>query len=319
VSGWTGTVVESFGRRVVVQQQAGDGERVQCSLRGKKLDVVVGDEVRVERPEGADEWTVEARLPRRNVLARSDSRGQPESLVANVDQLAVVIAPRPACEPAMVDRYVAGAAFSGIDALLIVNTADLLAEAGTSADSMTAAAAAELERLVADWRKGGLRSYYVSARRRDGLDALIDGALRGRRTLFAGQSGVGKSSLLNALVGEDCRRTRELSDATGEGRHTSVSSAIFAARDWSGELADSPGVRDYAPQLVPPGQVQSGFREIALAAADCRFLDCLHLREPQCAVTAAVAAGRIDARRYESYRRLVHLMRELAERRGPRR
>lgn len=318
MSGWTGTVVESFGRRVVVRQQAGDGGRVQCSLRGKKLDVVVGDEVRVEQPGGADEWTVEARLPRRNVLARSDSRGLPESIVANVDQLAVVVAPRPACDPAMVDRYVAGAAFSGLDALLIVNKAELLAEAGTSADSVAASAAAELERLVGDWRRAGLQSFYVSARRRDGLDALIDGALRGRRTLLAGQSGVGKSSLLNALVGEDCRRTRALSDATGEGRHTSVSSAIFTA-PWGGELADSPGVRDYAPQLVPTGQVQAGFREIAHAAAGCRFLDCLHLREPQCAVVAAVGTGTIDPRRYESYRRLLHLMRELAERRGPRR
>jgi ribosome biogenesis GTPase len=153
----------------------------------------------------------------------------------------------------------------------------------------------------------------VSARSGAGLQGLVE-RLTGRRSLLAGQSGVGKSSLLNALAGEAVRAIGGLSQGSGEGRHTTVSSAILRT-PW-GEIADSPGVRDYAPPVVPLKDVQLGFDEIASLARECRFLDCLHLREPQCAVQAAVESGAIDPRRYESYRRLLNLTRQLDEKRG---
>lgn len=296
--GNTGCVVESYGRRVLVERP--DGERTPCKLKRKNLDLVAGDDVRIELAAGDDEWTVAERLPRRNVLCRSDSRGRTESLAANLDQLGVVVAPRPACDPFMVDRYVAGARFAGIDALLIVNKQDLPAETGDLG-------------FVEAFRSAGLPVVQVSARTGAGLQELIE-RLRGRRSLLAGQSGVGKSSLLNALAGEAVRATGHLSQGSGEGRHTTVSSMILRT-PW-GEIADSPGVRDYAPPVVPLKDVQLGFAEIATRAHECRFLDCLHVREPQCAVQAAVEAGGIDARRYESYRRLLNLTRQLDERRG---
>jgi ribosome biogenesis GTPase len=125
---------------------------------------------------------------------------------------------------------------------------------------------------------------------------------------------VGKSSLTNALCGDVQRATSDLSAGTGEGRHTTVASAIVRL-PW-GELADSPGVRDYAPPVVEAKNVQSGYIEVAAYAGGCRFLDCLHLREPQCAVQAAANAGEIDPRRLESYRRLLNLTRQLDEKRG---
>lgn len=294
----TGCVVESYGRRVVVERAG--GAQVTCKLKRRGLDLVAGDEVRIDFSPGDDEWTVTERLPRRNVLCRSDSRGRSESLAANLDQLGVVVAPRPACDPFIVDRYLAGALYGGIASLLIVNKQDLPAEAGDLS-------------FIEPYRALGLPVVAVSAHTRTGLDALI-GQLSGRRSLLAGQSGVGKSSLLNALAGEAVRATGRLSEGSGEGRHTTVSSAILRT-PW-GEIADSPGVRDYAPPVVPLREVQLGFVEIAARAHECRFLDCLHLREPQCAVQAAVQAGAIDSRRFESYRRLLNLTRQLDERRG---
>jgi len=294
----TGCVVESYGRRVVVAGRASGS--VACKLRRRDLDLVAGDEVRIAVAPGDDEWSVVERLPRRNVFCRSDSRGRNESLAANLDQLGVVVAPRPPCDPFIVDRYLAGAQQAGISALLIVNKQDLSSEGDDLA-------------FAAPLQASGLPVLAVSARTGAGLETLI-ARLSGRRSLLAGQSGVGKSSLLNALAGEALRATGTLSSGSGQGRHTTVSSAILRT-PW-GEIADSPGVRDYAPPVVPAQQVQQGYSEIAALAGACRFLDCLHLREPQCAVRAAAESGAIDPRRYESYRRLLNLNRQLEDRRG---
>lgn len=294
----TGCVIESYGRRVVVELV--DGEAVTCNLRGRKLDVVAGDQVRVEQRQGSDEMSVVERLPRRNLLSRSDSRGLEESIAANLDQLGIVVARVPTSDPYIVDRYASGACYAGIQPLLIVNKMDLPVDSGDLS-------------FVEPLRAVGFPVCEVSARIGTGLDRLID-LLRGRRTLLAGQSGVGKSSVLNALAGDALRATGRLSERTGEGRHTTVSSAIVRL-PW-GELADSPGVRDYAPPVVPLRDVQRGYPELHAMATGCRFQDCLHNREPQCAVRAAVESGAIDPRRYESYRRMLNLTRQLDDKRG---
>jgi ribosome biogenesis GTPase len=294
----SGLVVESYGRRVVVARA--DGTRTQCKLKGRRLEVVAGDQVEIEQRAGSDDYTVIRRLQRRNALLRSDSQGREETIAANLDQLGVVVAPEPRCDPFIVDRYIAGAAYAGIAPMLIANKCDLPAGLG----DLT---------FIESYQSLELPILRVSARSGAGMSTLI-AALTGKRTLLAGQSGVGKSSLLNTLAGDELRSTGALSAASGEGRHTTVSSAILQM-PW-GELADSPGVRDYAPPLVPFQQVQYGFAEIAALLPGCRFQDCLHVREPHCAVQAAVADGVIHARRYESYKRLLNLTRQLDERRG---
>ena len=181
------------------------------------------------------------------MLCRSDSRGLEESIAANLDQLGVVVAALPVCDPFVVDRYVAGACLAGIAPLLIVNKLDLPGDAGDLSSSSRCAGSACRS---TSFRHG-----------REPACPNSSSALTGTRTLLAGQSGVGKSSLLNALAGDAIRAIGRLSERSGEGRHTTVSSAIIR-QPW-GELADSPGVRDYTPPVVPPQDVQRGFTEIA--------------------------------------------------------
>jgi len=147
--------------------------------------------------------------------------------------------------------------------------------------------------------------------RRRFLQYGLRNAILPQVTLLAGQSGVGKTTLLNCLVPEAARKTRSLSDSTEEGRHTTVAAALFHLPS-GGELIDSPGVRDYAPAPVEDANIQVGWPEILQRAAACRFNNCMHLREPGCAVLAAVNSGDIAARRYESYKRLLNVMRGLA-------
>jgi len=262
---FTARVVESFGRRAIVQ--TADGERLAAELFGKRLTIVCGDEVHVRMPRpvaaaSGDEPRIVSVTPRRTLFQRTDGRGRTEPLASNLTLLGVVIAPEPPVDPYMVDRYLAGAAYAHIDGAVIVNKSDL-------------AAAEDFSALVAEYRQAGYPVLSLSALNSGGMDE-IRALLRGRTTMLAGQSGVGKSTLTNALVPESEQLTRTLSGSTGEGRHTTVSTALFHIA--GGELIDSPGVRDYAPALVSDAAVQNGWPEIAGVAGRCRFNNCLHLR-----------------------------------------
>lgn len=297
---FTARVVESFGRRAIVR--TADGERLPAELFGKRLAIVCGDEVHVRMPRpvaaaAGDGPRIVSVQPRRTLLQRTDSRGRNEPLASNLTLLAIVVAPEPQTDPYMVDRYLAGAAYAHIDGAIIVNKSDL-------------SASSTLAESIEEYRRAGYPVLTVSALNSQAIDDLRT-FLKGKTTMFAGQSGVGKSTLTNALIPDLERQTRTLSDSTGEGRHTTVSTALFRLPG-GGELIDSPGVRDFAPALVSDALVQRGWPEIVAAAPHCRFANCLHLREPGCAVIAGIDAGTVSARRYESYKRLLNIMRDLA-------
>lgn len=293
-------VIESFGRRAIVQ--TGDGERFPAELFGKRITVVCGDTVQVRLPQpvaaaSGDAPRIVSVANRRTLFQRTDSRGRTEPLAANLSLLAVVIAPEPPPDPYMVDRYLAGAAYASVRGAVIVNKSDL-------------AATPEFTAMVDEYRRAEYPVITLSALKGEAMDE-VRSLLREQITMLSGQSGVGKSTLTNALVPQSERLTRTLSDSTGEGRHTTVSTALFRIPG-CGELIDSPGVRDYAPALVEDALVQTGWPEILALAPQCRFNNCLHLREPGCAVINAVDAGALAGRRYESYKRLLNIMRGLA-------
>jgi ribosome biogenesis GTPase len=291
-------VIESFGRRVTVA--TADGATLPAELFGKRLTCVCGDEVTIRLPSRAsgDVAKVVTVTPRRTTFSRTDSRGRTEPLAANLSLLAVIVAPEPVPDPYIADRYLAGAALAGITGIVVVNKSEL-----------PDAAAEPFQAVMREYEAAGYEVMHLSAHSTQTV-APLKARLAGMVAMLVGQSGMGKSTLTNALVPESLRPTRTISESTGEGRHTTVSTALFRIPG-SGELIDSPGVRDYAPPPVEHSQVQVGWPEILALAPQCRFNNCLHLREPGCAVTEAVAANKLPPRRYESYKRLINIIRGL--------
>lgn len=270
------------------------GGDVEASLRGRvKQDrrtgerVVVGDRVEVA-PAGSG-WAVERVLPRSTELVRRGLGGRvAKVLAANVDQvLAVVAAHDPEPTPALVDRLLAVAESSGVRPVLVVNKVDLPG---------ARQAAGELRRL---YEAVGYRVVEVSAATADGMADLAD-SLRSRMSVLMGPSGVGKSSLLNALHPDLELRTGSVSARTGRGRHTTVSSRIIRL-ECGGLVADTPGIGDVGTWGMAQEDVAHCFPEIAGFEPACRFGGCAHLREPDCGVRQAVADGLMAESRYRSY------------------
>ena len=288
-------VTATFSRRMRLRPD--HGEALNARIKGKRLQPVCGDYVLAEPIADEPDWLIVEVLPRRNELSRPNQRGRAEILAANIDQLLVMAASSPKADWAIVDRYLCAAELMNIPAAVIYNKVDL-DEADLPDDEL---------REYADI---GYETVKSSAQTGLGVDEVA-AMLRDKVSIIVGQSGVGKSTLINRLVGDELQRTASISDKRGEGRHTTVNSVMLELPG-GGTVIDSPGVRDYAPALQPD-QVVNGYREIVAAAPDCRFSNCQHLREPDCAVKKAVDTGDISKRRYDSYRHLLALTRKLTE------
>ncbi len=276
-----------------------DGEQVTARVKGKRIQPVCGDEVEAEPIVNEPDWLITGILPRRNELRRPNARGKIEVLAANLSFLAVVTADPPSPDWFIVDRYLCAAELMRVSAAIIFNKTDL-AEPGENTNE-----------TLRDYQRIGYATLLCSAKSGSNLDAL-QSLLAGQTAIIVGQSGVGKSSLINRLAESANQPTAAVSKGSGEGRHTTVNSVMLALPH-DGAVIDSPGVRDYAPSTDNVQDVIRGFPEIAKYGADCKFSDCHHLREPNCAVKAAIEAGDISARRYESYKRLLNLTRKLTE------
>jgi ribosome biogenesis GTPase / thiamine phosphate phosphatase len=291
-------VIAAFGRHLIVRDSAARERRARPS--GRRLSIVCGDRVRCEVDRAHDEILVVEVLPRTTLLARANLRGESEPVVANVTQLVVVIAPLPEPDFFIVDRYLCAATAAGIVGAIAINKSDLDA---SKIDG------AELDAFVA----AGYRRTTCSAKSHAGLEGLRN-LLAGAVSVLVGQSGVGKSSLVNALLPEVIIETRGLM-REDEGRHTTTASRAYPLAT-GGALIDSPGVRDFAPAIDLLDPQSLGFPEVDSLSPNCRFADCRHLQEPGCAVIEAAANGTLSPRRYESYRRLRRRYSDLINARG---
>ena len=292
-----GVVLASYGRGVLVQADEAPpgGRHLRCSLKGRKQRIVCGDRITWIYEPANDGASVEAIEARRNLIERIDLRGRAEPVAANIDRLAIVVAPEPAADWFLVDRYWAGALLKDIASWLIVNKSDL--------------GQGDIQREIDIYRGLGLPCVETTVQSAEGIERLQsiwpDGV-----TLLVGQSGVGKSSIVNALAPEAAAQTAELT-RDAEGRHTTTTARRYSLGPGSA-IVDAPGVRDFAPPASLVRAAERGFVEVHARSALCRFNDCRHMEEPGCAVRAAVAGGQIAARRYESYRRLFRLYEKLA-------
>lgn len=261
-----------------------DGQEVACKPRGKfrltATEVRVGDRVEVTLDD-AGEGRIDQVLPRRNVLARPP--------IANVDQAAVVFTLRePDTGFELLDRFLLHTELAGVGVVIVLNKIDLLTPA-------------EIANIIAIYGAGGAGYpvYPISARQGSGLDALLQ-ALAGRTTVLAGASGAGKSRLTRTLLPGRTVQVGELSEKLHRGKHTTRHVELMPLPG-GGLLADTPGFTYLEFEGVPAGKLSTLFSELRPLVDQCRFSDCLHRAEPDCAVREAVAAGRIVASRYAHY------------------
>ncbi len=293
-----GTVVEVHGIRATVLLHGERGRRVRCRPPRERFILAVGDRVRVlEGRGGAEVVEVEER---RQTLWRPQAGNEHlrQVMAAHVDRLFVVLAAVPEPRPGLVDRFLVAADAEDIEASIILNKMDL------------PEAARALE-VLEPYRQLGCPVWEVSAQTGAGLGPLRE-ALEDGFSVFVGHSGVGKSTLLNALVPGAALVTGEVNEATGRGRHTtSVSTCHPVGPPWpeGGLIADTPGVRAFSLAGTDLADIGYGFRDLRPYRIQCRFRNCLHEREPGCAVVLAAERGEVDRERYASYLRILDSVR----------
>lgn len=284
-----GLVVAAHGRHYTVEMP--DGSLRKCFPRGKKAGTAVGDRVVIE-PQGADEGVIVRQLERRNLLYRSDEM-RTKLFAANVDLLLIVVAVEPAFSDELIGRALVATRCAGIKPLVILNKVDLLAQ--------LPAAQARIEKL----RGLGLEVIELSALDTEQVNAKLLPLLKGRTALLLGQSGMGKSTLLNALVPKALAPTQEHSVALDAGKHTTTSTRLYHLPDGSGDLIDSPGFQNFGLSHLSAGNIERGFPEFEALLGECRFYNCTHLHEPGCGILAAVEQGTIARERHDLYKRLL--------------
>ena len=285
-----GQIVAAFGRQYLVHLE--DNSEIICLTRGKKSEVVCGDLVEIKHTgdasaESGAQGVIERILRRSSLLHRSDAFRE-KLIAANVTQIIVVVAAEPSFSDELLARCLVAAYDQKLEVLIVLNKCDLYE-----------AAAAARQRLM-HYSAIGYRVLELSAKQ----DAsALRPFLSGHTSVLVGQSGMGKSTLINALLPDALASTREVSSALDSGKHTTTHARLYRL-DGNSSLIDCPGVQAFGLHHLSFGGIEQGFVEFAQYLGQCRFHDCHHLHEPGCALREAAAAGKIDARRLELFQQI---------------
>ncbi|EPV3841706.1 small ribosomal subunit biogenesis GTPase RsgA [Morganella morganii] len=303
-----GQVISRFGQHADIE--AADGSVQRCNLRRTIKSLVTGDRVvwraaLQNNEEGRVNGIVEAVHERESVLTRPDFYDGLKPIAANINQIVIVSAILPELSLNIIDRYLVACETLGVEPLIVLNKIDLLNDESR----------ALVNDLMNIYRNIGYRVLEVSGHTGEGIDALT-AALAGRISIFAGQSGVGKSSLLNTLLPETADiLVNNVSDVSGLGQHTTTASRLYHFPH-GGDVIDSPGVREFGLWHLTPEQVTQGFTEFRDYLGGCKFRDCKHGDDPGCALCDAVENGKISAERFENYHRILESMAQVKPRRN---
>ncbi|OOF59802.1 small ribosomal subunit biogenesis GTPase RsgA [Rodentibacter myodis] len=289
-----GIVVTRYSVHADVESE--DGEIYRCNLRRTLSSLVVGDKVvwrkGNEQLQGVS-GVIEAIHPRMNEIARPDYYDGLKPIAANIDRIIIVSAVLPVLSLNIIDRYLVVCEIAGIEPIIVVNKGDLLSKEQEK----------EVEDQLQIYRNIGYQTLIISAQNGKNMEKLT-ALLSSGTSIFVGQSGVGKSSLINHILPSVNAQVGEISENSGLGQHTTTSSKLYHLPQ-GGNLIDSPGIREFGLWHLEAEQITQGYREFQYVLGTCKFRDCKHLTDPGCALREAVESGRISAIRFDNYHKLI--------------
>ncbi|MCK5395804.1 MAG: ribosome small subunit-dependent GTPase A [Gammaproteobacteria bacterium] len=290
----TARVISHHGRQLFAETE--NLERIKCKIRQNLGDIACGDYVLIQQAQditGEAQNVVVAVKERTNLLVKTGFAGATKPVAANIGQLVIVTAIKPKPNPYLIDRYLTAAENLPARALIVINKVDLI-------DHETKQIVDDLTNLYQDI---GYRVISSSMKQDLGLNEL-SAALSDTTSILVGLSGVGKSSIVKAILPKEEIKIGETSEATGEGKHTTTVSALYHLKD-NGIIIDSPGVRDFTPINASQDEITHGFIDVRKFNGACKFTNCSHHNEPGCAMKQAVDEGHLNGQRFNNYLRLV--------------
>ena len=287
IEAYLATVTSRHGAHLIVKDE--QGKRRDCISAKKFSQVVCGDLVRCTAVNQDRDQLIEV-LPRKNELARRTEYAD-KVIAANIDTMVIVSAIQPEPSLDLIDHYIVAAENLSANAIIVINKSDL-----TNAEQST-------QKIQNKYLKLPYPCIQTSTFVKKGLNELLE-CLQNQTCIFVGQSGVGKSSLINALIPTLKIETQEISENIQQGKHTTSATTLYDL-PLGGELIDSPGVREFSLPKLDKGKIMKGFCEINAIATECKYNDCIHIKEPACAVRQAVEENTINAERYASYKNMM--------------